>query len=227
MTFKKFKKELNGGRVEGELLKTMFYSLLISFLFLALIYFLKLKWIEGAIGNYGYALLFSALSIALIMPTVRQIRAYEQMACMSGMMVGMTIGMVSGFLFGFFVASTNGMFYGGFFGVFVGMVMGIWLGKCCGIMGIMEGIMAGFMGGLMGAMTAVMMFNDNLKAAGVLSFIIASTIIFGLNYMIYKEMEHIGEQKKEDFTFIIGLTFVLIVLSTWLIVYGPKSVLFG
>ena len=228
MSFKEFVKELNGSRVEGELLKTIFYSLLTSVIFLAVVYFFKLRYIENCIPKYGYYLLFSALSIGLIMPAVRQVRAYKEMACMSGMMVGMTIGMISGFLLGFFTASTNGMFIGGFFGVFVGIAIGIWNGKCCGIMGVMEGIMAGFMGGLLGAMTSFMLLNDNnLKMAGIISFAISTVIMFGLNYMIYKEMKETDRQRKEDYMFVIGLTFVLIAITTWLIVFGPRSALFG
>lgn len=227
MSFKQFLKELNGNGVEGELIKTVFYSLIVSIGFLAVIYFFKLKYIENFIPKYGYFLLFCALSIALIMPTVRQIRHYKDMACMSGMMVGMTIGMVSGFLIGFFSASTNGMFFGGFYGVAVGIVFGVWNGKCCGIMGAMEGIMAGFMGGLMGAMTSFMLLNDpHLKLAGIISFVICSTIMFGLNLMIYKEMKETEVERKEDNGFIIGLTFFMIALTTWIIVYGPKSALF-
>ncbi|MEK6926240.1 MAG: hypothetical protein AABW50_03095 [Nanoarchaeota archaeon] len=228
MTFKEFMKELSGNRVEGELVKTIFYSMLTSFIFLGIIYFFKLKYIENCVPKYGYYLLFSALSIAIIIPAIRQVRAYREMACMSGMMVGMTMGMISGFLLGFFVASTNGMFIGGFFGAFVGIILGIWSGKCCGIMGVMEGIMAGFMGGLMGAMTSFMLLNDNnLKLAGVISFIISAVIMSGLNFMIYKEMKETERQRKEDHMLTIVLTFVLISITTWLIVFGPRSAIFG
>src|SRR3989344_6512531 len=169
--FKEFIKELNGNRVEGELIKTTLYSLLTSLIFLVLIYYLKFSSVTDFIPKYGFYLFFSALSLAIITPAIRQIRAYNKFACMSGMMIGMTIGMISGFLLGFYVGSTNGMFVGGFFGVAVGMILGIWNGKSCGVMGIMEGIMAGFMGGVMGAMTAVMLLNDNLKIAGILIFV--------------------------------------------------------
>lgn len=228
MAFKEFAKELNGSRVEGQLIKTVFYSLLVSFGFLALVYFFKFKGVEGFVSDYGYYLLFSALSIALVMLPLRQLRAYKEMPCMGGMMVGMTIGMISGFLLGFFTASTNGMFYGGFYGVIIGMITGIWLGKCCGIMGIMEGMMAGFMGGLMGAMTSFMLLNDpNLKIAGIICFVISAAIMFGLNYMIYTEMKEMREHRKDGDGFVAIVTFILIALTTWLIVYGPRSALFG
>ena len=52
--------------------------------------------------KYGFFIFFSVLSYALVLPAVRQVKAYKEMPCMSGMMVGMTLGMVSGFLLGFY-----------------------------------------------------------------------------------------------------------------------------
>lgn len=227
MSFKQFIKELNGDRVEGELVKTMFYSLLTSAIFLVLVYVLKLRLIEGFIPKYGFYLLFSALSYALITPAVRQVRAYGELPCMSGMMIGMTLGMIASFLSGFYVASTNGMFVGGFFGVVVGITLGVWNGKCCGVMGSIEGMMAGFMGGLMGAMTAFMLLNDHLQTAGILVFGISAVIMIKLNYMIFSEAQGSERQKREDHLFTIALTFVLITLTTWIIVYGPRGGIFS
>jgi len=226
MGFKEFVKELNGNRVEGELIKTMFYSLLTSFIFLSVVYFLKLKTIQDFIPKYGFYLFFSALSFALITPAIRQVRAYKEFPCMSGMMIGMTTGMIASFLSGFYVASTNGMFIGGFFGVAIGITLGIWNGKCCGVMGSMEGIMAGFMGGLMGAMTAFMLLNDHLKIAGVLVFAISAIIMIKLNYLIFTETKESERQKQEDHFFTIGLTAILMAITTWLIVYGPRGGIF-
>ncbi len=223
MNFKLFLKELNGNRVEGKIIKSIFFSLAASLIFLAILYFFKFRLIEEFIPKYGAPLFFMALSYAFIMPVIKQIGVYREMPCMSGMMVGMTSGMISGFLPGFYVASTNGMFVGGFFGVALGILIGIWNGKCCGIMGIMEGIMAGFMGGLMGAMTAFMLLNDNLKIAAIIVFIICSAVLFGLNYLIYKEMQEHHGKAEEGPLFILTLTIILIAVTTWLMVYGPKS----
>jgi len=225
--FKQFLKELNGKRVEGELIKTIIYSLLTSAVLLAVLYFLSFKNISDFIPKYGLNLFFVALSLALIMPAIKQIRAYKEFACMAGMMIGMTLGMISSFLIGFYVAATNGMFFGGFFGIAVGMLFGIWNGKCCGIMGIMEGMMAAFMGGLMGAMTAFMLINDHLKIAFVLVFIVSAIITFGLNYMIYKEAKEIEAKNKGSNSFIIALTFILIAITTWFIVFGPRGGIFA
>ena len=227
MSFNKFVNELNGNRVEGELLKTVLISLLTSIGLIAILYFINLKNVDGFIPKYGFFIFFSALSYAFIVPTIRQVRAYKEFACMSGMMIGMTMGMIAGFLPGFYIASTNGMFYGSVIGMLVGISLGVWMGKCCGIMGIMEGMMAGFMGGLMGGMTSIMLLNDNLKYMTIIIFAITSFIMFGLNYMIYSEMKENERQKNEDYTVVIGLSFILTALTVWFIVYGPRSALFG
>ncbi len=224
--FKEFIKELNGDRVEGELVKSVFYSLITSFVLLGVLYLLKFRAIPEFMPKYGFYLFFIALSFAITVPAIRHVRAYGDLPCMSGMMIGMTMGMVASFLTGFYVAATNGMFIGGFFGVIVGAALGMYVGKCCGVMGSMEGIMAGFMGGLMGAMTAFMLLNDHLKAAGVLVFAISAIIVTKLHYMIYKETKEFDRQKKEDYFLTVVLTFILITLTTLIIVFGPRSALF-
>jgi len=226
MSFKEFAGSLAKDGVEGEIFKTIFISLLTSFVFFGILYFLKFKYIENFIPKYGFYLFFAILSYAIILPSIRQVRAYKEFPCMSGMMIGMTIGMMAGFLSGFYVGATNGMFYGSIFGIFVGIFFGIWNGKCCGVMGVMEGMMAGFMGGLMGGMTAIMMFNDNLKAAGIILFILSSIILVGLNFMIYVETREIERKHKDSELFIMILSFILTSITAWIMVFGPRSVLF-
>ena len=226
--FREFLKEVkHGDRVEGELIKTIFYSLLTSFIILGILYFFRFSEIPDFMSKQGFFMFFAALSYAFLVPAIRQVRAYGEMPCMSGMMVGMTTGMIAGFLAGFFVASTNGMFVGSVFGMGVGIVLGIWNGKCCGVMGFMEGMMAGFMGGLMGAMTAFMLFNDNLIPSAVIVFLISAIILFSVNYMIFKEMRSETRKKKEDHFWTIFLTFVLTVVTAWFMVFGPRSGVFG
>ena len=145
---------------------------------------------------------------------------------MSGMMIGMTIGMIAGFLSGFYVGATNGMFYGSVFGISVGMFFGIWNGKCCGVMGMMEGMMAGLMGGLMGAMTAIMMFNDNLKAAAIVLYIVSAFIVTGLNFMIYNETREAERKHKDSELFTIFWSLILTMVTIWIMVFGPRSMLF-
>lgn len=227
MSFKEFKKELNGNRVEGELIKTVFYSLITSLILLGVLYYFKFRNIENFIPKYGFYLFFAVLSYALVIPTIRQIRAYKKMACMSGMMIGMTIGMMAGFLAGYLVGATNGMFIGGVFGMAVGIALGIWTGSCCGIMGAMEGIMAGFMGGWMGSMTAVMLINDNLKLATGIIFVVCAVILVSLNYMIYTETKEGDRQIKEDHFMTVIISLALNLLTSLIIVFGPRSALFG
>jgi len=226
MSFKLFVKELNGNRVEGELIKTMIYSLLTSFIILGILYFVSFRYINNFMTKYGLYLFLSALSYAFILPSIRQVRAYKEFACMSGMIIGMTIGMISGFLSGFYIGATNGMFYGSLFGISIGIILGVMNGKCCGIMGAMEGMTTGFMGGLMGAMTAVMMINDNLRLAGIIVFLISSIILTGLNYMIYRETKENERQINEDHTFTVFASLILTSATTWLMILGPRSVLF-
>lgn len=225
MSLKEFRKNLSHGDVEGELLKTVVVSLVTSFLTLAVLYFVKLKYVNDFFPKYGFFLFFAILSYALFLPAVRQVRAYKEFPCMTGMMIGMTIGMISGFLAGFYVGATNGMFWGSIFGMALGMLFGVWNGKCCGVMGVIEGMMAGFMGGLMGAMTAVMMYNDNLRAAGVIVFLISAAILIGLKYMVYKEAQGTSRRHKDSDLFIVVWSFLLTVVTVWLMVFGPRSLL--
>ena len=227
MSFKGFIKELNGNRVEGELIKTILYSLLTSFILLGILYYVKLRTIADFIPKYGFFIFFAALSIAIIIPAMRQVRACKTLPCMSGMMIGMTIGMISGFLIGFLIGATNGMFVGGVSGMIIGILIGAYTGNCCGIMGIMEGMMAGFMGGLMGAMTSVMLLNDNLKAATIIVYIILALIMISLNYMIYKESKDIESTENRDYLLDIFITMMIISITTWIMAYGPRSFLFG
>ncbi|MCA9487498.1 MAG: hypothetical protein KC516_00895 [Nanoarchaeota archaeon] len=227
MTFKEFAKELNGKRVEGEIIKTMFYSLISSIGAFVILYFSILKDIENFLPKYGFYIFFAIVSYAVVLPSFRQVRAYRQFACMSGMMIGMTTGMIAGFLAGFLAGATNGMFYGSIFGMAVGIFLGVWNGKCCGIMGLMEGLMAGFMGGLMGAMTSVMLINEPLRAATIIIFVICATILFALNYMIYKEMKETPREIIEDYGMVAITSFLLTIITIWLMVFGPRSILFS
>jgi hypothetical protein len=226
MSLKKFVKEMNGERVEGELIKTILISLVTSLIVIIGLYYLQFQHIESFVPKYGYFLFFSVLSYALILPTVRQVQAHKYFSCMSGMMIGMTIGMIAGFLIGFYVGATNGMFWGGFFGVLIGLIFGIWNGVCCGVMGFLEGAMAGLMGGLMGAMSSVMMINENLKAASAIVFLICGVILFGLSYMIYEETKGKEREYFSSNMFTAIISFILTVITALMIVYGPRSALF-
>ena len=131
MSLKEFAGKLAKDDIDGELVKTIFYSIFTSVIVIALLYFLKLKNVFDFTDKYGFFLFFAILSYSLIISAVRQVKVYHEFPCMSGMMIGMTIGMIAGFLSGFYVGATNGMFTGGVFGMLVGICFGIYTGKCC------------------------------------------------------------------------------------------------
>ena len=102
MSLKNFISSLVNDKAEGDLVKTIFISLATSFVVLAGLYFLKLKDIENFIPKYGFYLFFAILSYAIILPSVRYIRAYKEFACMSGMMIGVKNRKGGGGFFFFF-----------------------------------------------------------------------------------------------------------------------------
>ena len=187
MNLQKFIAELSGARVEGELIKTFFISLISSLAVLVLAWVVRLRFIEGFWSDYGLLTGYAVLTYALLVPAMRQIRAYGQFACMTGMMIGMTLGM----------------------------------------MGYMEGIMAGFMGGIMGAMTSVMMLNDHLRAAALIVTGISAFIIISLNVLVHQEMEKESRQNHEGQSRTIILSAALTAATIWIMVFGPRSGLFG
>jgi hypothetical protein len=224
MSLDNFFKSLSKEGPAGEIVKTAFNSLFFSLIFVGLFLALsnKLYLLSSTIGFY---ILFAVLSYSIIMPSVRHVRSYSKFPSMSGMMIGMTMGMVSGFLPGFIIGATNGMFYGSIVGMAIGIFLGIWNGKCCGVMGVMEGIMAGFMGGLMGAMTAVMTLNDHIMLLGVILFLISAVILFGLNYLIYKESKSFKAQGSSLITSTIW-SIILSLVTSAIMLFGPRSFLF-
>jgi hypothetical protein len=223
ISVKKFIESLNSKRVEGEIIKTILYSLLASFSVLIILYLVKFRFIDNFLEKYGIFFLLFIISLSFMLAIVRQIRAYKEFNCMSGMMIGMTIGMISGFLSGFFVGATNGMFFGSMIGIIVGISFGIWNGSYCGIMGILEGIMAGFMGGLMGSMSSVMMINDHLITASIAVTLVCLTILIGLSYMVYKETIERDRVHNENHLFTIIVSAILITSISLFMVFGPRG----
>lgn len=224
MSFKEFIKELDGKRIEGQLVKTFIVSLVVCALTFLLLYY-------GLLSSYlnfsknGLFIILSILSISLMLPSIHQVRSYLSHSCMGGMMIGMTLGMISGFLMGFFVGATNGMFIGSLAGMIVGISLGTWLGSCCGVMGFLEGIMAGFMGGLMGAMTSIMLYNDHLKSASIIIFIISAAILTSLKYMVYNETKTIKHDRDHSYWLTIVLSVILTSIILLVISFAPKSLI--
>mgnify|MGYP001567777283 CR=1 FL=1 len=215
-------------KAEGQLLGIAVSTLLILGFLEVIAYFGFFKNIPNFFNAYGYYLIFLVISVVLSATSIWHIKAYGNVfSCMSGMMIGMTTGMISGFLIGMLVGATNGMFMGSVLGILVGMVVGVFTGKCCGVMGTMEGMMAGFMGGLMGAMTSLMLLNDHLKLIIPILVVASAMIMIGLDYMIYKEATNTKEKlKKYSFIPFVTFCFIITIGITFVMVYGPKSVLF-
>lgn len=215
--------------VEGSIIKNALLIFVILLGLETIAYYGFFQNIPNFWSNSGYYIIFLVISVVLSAIAIWHIKSYgDNFSCMTGMMIGMTIGMVSGFLIGLIVGATNGMFIGTIAGIIVGMSVGTWTGKCCGVMGVMEGMMAGLMGGLMGAMTSLMMLNDHLKAIIPILVIASSVILIGLDYLVYKETTGIQIRKINKQSMITFLTycFVVTMALTWLMVYGPRAILF-
>ena len=216
---------------EKSLIKTAIYTLMFLTLIEVISYYGFFRNVPDFFSRYGYYLIFLIISIVINSVAVWHVKAYKHsFSHMSGMMIGMTIGMSSGFSVGLIIGATNGMFIGSLAGLIIGMIIGGYVGNCCGIMGVMEGMMAGLMGGIMGAMTSVMTLNDNLKAFVPILTISMSIIMFGLIVMIYQE--EIAKKKDIDykgFDFLpfITVNFIITIALTFLMIYGPRSFLFG
>jgi len=73
----------------------------------------------------------------------------------------------------------------------------------------------------------LMMFNDNLRAAGVIVFAVSGFILIGLNYMIYNETREAGRKHDDSELFTIFWSFALTIITVIFMVYGPRSVLFS
>lgn len=197
---------------------------------MAMLYLGYFKAIPNFASHYGMYMVYIAVSATIIGIGMWHTKAYRHtFTCSTAMMTGMTIGMMAGFLLGAIIGATNGFFMGAVYGMFLGMFTGAWCTRTCGIMSIMEGLMAGLMGGIMGSMTTFMMLNDNLSIFMPLLVGSITLIMGGLSVMIYKESsEHHGTIQKRDkfemFSY-VSLLFVLSMLTTFLMVYGPKSAL--
>ncbi len=228
MNFRRYLEDIKqSNRLEREVI-LIAIGILISLVLLELIaYFGFFKNIPDFFSKYGYYIIFLIISVVITGASIWHAKAYgNRFSCMTGMMIGMTTGMISGFLIGILIGATNGMFIGSVAGILVGMSVGIWTGNCCGAMGTMEGMMAGLMGGLMGAMTSLMLLNDNLKLIIPILVLASLIILIGLDYTIYKEARNAKFNKYEYFPY-ITFCFIITIALTFLMVYGPKSALFG
>jgi hypothetical protein len=117
----------------------------------------------------------------------------------------------------------------------IGMILGTIIGLITGrsnpsVMGVMQGAMSGVMGGTMGSMITFMMFSDNVLIFMPFYMIINVGILYGLAQMYYDEVikdnnevvkTEIGITEFSLIATVIGTIFTLIMI------YAPKSVIFG
>ena len=202
-------------KLEKSMIKTSVYTLIFLIFIEILAYYGFFRGTPDFFSRYGYYIIFLVISILINAVAVWHVKSYRHVfSHMNGMMVGMTIGMSSGFTIG----------------LIIGMAVGSYTGKCCGIMGVMEGMMAGLMGGIMGAMTSIMSLNDNLKYLIPVLILGIIIILIGLINLIYKEeVKKRTDVHYEEFEFLpfITIIFIITLALTFLMVYGPKALLFS
>jgi hypothetical protein len=183
--------------------------------------------IAGFESRFAPFLFFFLVFLVMNTSFIRYFKGIRrEVSCMTGCMSGMTVGMVSGFTLGMVVGATNGMLVGSVYGLLIGMLFGSWVGRCCGLMGTMEGMMAGLMGGVMGAMTSLMLISENVFIfLGVLGAASALILAFLTKHMREEGRESGGHYKPMDILSFFSLNLFILLLTTWLVIYGPKSVI--
>lgn len=227
--YENYMEEINKLQPEKQMIAVGIITFVIISLAMLMLYFGYFKAIQNFEAKYGSYLIYTAISATVIGMGIWHVKSYRHtFNCSMGMMVGMTIGMIVGFLLGAIIGATNGMFMGSVYGMFVGMFTGAWCTRNTGIMSIMEGLMAGLMGGLMGAMTTVMMLNDNIVL--FMPILVGSMVLImaGMSVMIYEETDDKDKITKKDTYEMfssVSLMFILAMITTFLMVYGPKSAL--
>jgi hypothetical protein len=137
------------------------------------------------------------------------------------MQTGMMLGAVYGAVNGYFIGAMIGMMLGAFIGLLTGKES---------IMGMVQGMMSGLMGGTMGAMITMMMFTDHVLYFMPFYTILNVAILAGFVYMYHDEVirdnKDIVKHKISIWTFILLSVIVSLILLA-ILIYAPKSILFG
>ncbi len=234
---KNLKERLRDMKENKEKYKTMrkvfWYSLfifLILFGLQAIAYFGFLNSIPNFLSKFGIWLFYLDISVAALAASAWYMYTQKgHVTCMTGMMIGMTLGMQTGMMIGAVHGAVNGFFIGAMVGMIIGTIAGIISGTSCGNMGIMQGMMAGIMGGTMGPMITMMMFTDHVKIFMPFYIVINLAILAGFVYMYFEEVVENKKIVKRDIDFIslAAISIIITFALTALVIYGPKSVLFG
>ena len=171
--------------------------------------------------------IYLTIAVVLVTGAVWHLKSYgsDLESPHLGMMTGMTLEMQTGVMVGIVLGATDGFFLGASITMIVAAALGAIGGTCGGVPGILEGLMAGSMGGIMGAMTGVMLLDDLLwflPPFMILNFI----IMFGLIYMVYKEVvENKGILQRSPPKLPLFLLFNLLALTllTLAVNLAPQS----
>jgi hypothetical protein len=193
-------------------------------------YFTFLNQIPNFLIKFGWWILYLDISIATIAGALWYYASYKgYVSCMASMMIGMTLGMQTGMMLGSVFGAVNGYFVGAMIGMILGTFIGLITGKAS-IMGMVQGMMSGLMGGTMGAMITVMMYTDHVLYFMPFYMLINVVILAGFIYMYHDEVIKDNKDVVKNNIGIAAFTLLSVIISVILLallVYGPKSILFG
>jgi hypothetical protein len=205
-------------------------SLVVIILLQVIGYVTFLNQIPNFLTKFGWWVLYLDISIATIAGALWYYASYKgYVSCMASMMIGMTLGMQTGMMLGAVFGAVNGYFIGAMVGMILGTVIGLITGRAF-IMGMVQGAMSGLMGGTMGAMITVMMYTDHVLYFMPFYMFINVAILAGFVYMYHDEVIKDNKEVVKKHIGIFTLTLVSVIVSVLLfalMVYGPKSILFG
>jgi hypothetical protein len=214
--------------------KRLFGYVIFSFIMLlildAVAYFLLFNQIPDFITKFSWWMLYLDLSIVTIGGALWYYASYKgYVSCMASMMIGMTLGMQTGMMLGAVFGAVNGYFIGAMIGMLLGTVIGLITGRAS-IMGALQGMMSGLMGGTMGAMITVMMFTDHVLLFMPFYMLINVAILIGFVYMYHDEIIKDNKEvvkKHISFAVFSGLCILIAIILSAILIYAPKSILFG
>jgi len=186
--------------------------------------------IPNFLGKYIWWIFYLDVSVAALAGALWYYASYKgYVSCMASMMIGMTVGMQTGMMLGAVFGAVNGFFIGAMVGMILGTIAGVITGRSS-VMGFVQGMMSGVMGGTMSAMITVMMFTDHILVFMPFYMIINVVILAGFVYMYHDEVIKDNKEivKDEvDLATMIAICIIFTAILTTILVYAPKSLLFG
>ena len=213
-----------------KLLKYVVLNLVILFVIDIIAYFIFLNLIPNFITKYIWWIIYLDISIVTLGGSLWYYASYSgYVSCMASMMIGMTIGMQTGMMLGSVFGAVNGYFVGAMIGMILGTVAGLITGRAS-IMGALQGMMSGLMGGTMGAMITVMMFTDRVLWFMPFYMLLNVAILAGFVYMYYDEVIKDNKEVVKNnipFAKFTSLCIISAIILSLILVYAPKSLLFG